>query len=115
MLKELPKKVPEMEVLDHDALCLIADLAAGLTKEEIMTGMDINKDDLSEEEVVFFDQFYNFGKMQTMHKVLNNLVESTKGRQGQQAAMQYLRRFAKNFEGEVEGDSSGTFSFRFGG
>lgn len=115
MFKELPKKVPEMDVLDHDALMMVAEMAGGLTKEEIMVGMNIKSDDLSEEEEIFFDNFYNYGKMMTVHKVFNNLVESTKGRQGQAAAMQYLRRFAKNFEGEVEGDSTGSFSFTFGG
>ena len=114
MLKELPKKVPEMDILDHDALMLIAEMAGGLTKEEIIKGMDIKEDDFSDEEQIFFDQFYNYGKMRTMHKVITNLVDSTKGRQGQAAAMQYLRRFAKNFEGELEGDSVGSFSFTFG-
>ena len=49
-----------------------------------------------------------------VHKVVTNLVESTKGRQGQAAAISFLRRFAKEFEGEVEGDKNGSFSFTFG-
>jgi hypothetical protein len=49
-----------------------------------------------------------------VHTVIQNLIESTRGRQGQAAAMQFLRRFAKQFEQEIEGDSSGTFSFSFG-
>lgn len=114
MLKELPKKVPEMDILDLEILTMVKDMAAGMTKEEILQTFSIDKDELSEEEEVFFSEFYNYGKGMAVHKVVTNLVESTKGRQGQAAAMSYLRRFAKEFEGELEGDSSGTFSFRFG-
>lgn len=114
MLKELPKKVPEMDILDHELLVMVKDMAAGMTKEEIMSTFSMKTDDFSKEEVIFFDEFYHYGKGMAVHKVVTNLVESTKGRQGQAAAMSFLRRFAKNFEGEVEGDSSGSFSFRFG-
>lgn len=115
MLKELPKKVPEMDTFDHELLLTVKDMAAGMTKEEILETFSIDKEkDLSDEEIVFFDSFYQYGKGMAMHKVITNLVESTKGRSGQAAAMSYLRRFAKNFEGEVEGDSTGSFSFKFG-
>jgi hypothetical protein len=46
--------------------------------------------------------------------VVQNLVDGSKGRHGQAAAMAFLRRFAKEFEGVPEGDSSGSFSFSFG-
>ena len=114
MLKELPKKVPEMDILDHELLMLIKDMAAGMTKEEVLETFSIKLEDLSEEEQVFFDEFYNYGRGMAVHRVVTNLVESTKGRQGQAAAMSFLRRFAKEFEGELEGDSSGSFSFTFG-
>ena len=114
MLKELPKKVPEMDILDMELLTYVKDMAAGMTKEEVLQTFSIDKNDFSEEEEVFFDEFYNYGRGMAVHKVITNLVESTKGRQGQAAAMSFLRRFAKEFEGELEGDSSGSFSFRFG-
>ncbi len=114
MLKELPKKVPEMDILDHEILMTIKDMAAGMTKEEVLSTFSMSREDFSEEEEVFFDEFYNYGRGMAVHKVVTNLVESTKGRQGQAAAMSFLRRFAKEFEGELEGDSSGSFSFRFG-
>jgi hypothetical protein len=115
MLKELPKKVPEMDVLDHELLMMVKDMAAGMTKEEVMETFSINKEeDLSEAEIIFFDEFYNYGRGMAVHKVVTNLVESTKGRQGQAAAMSFLRRFATEFAGELEGDGKGSFSFQFG-
>lgn len=114
MLKELPKKVPEMDILDHELLMYVKDMAGGMTKEEVLTTFSIDVKDFSKEEQIFFDEFYNYGKGMAVHKVINNLIESTKGRQGQAAAMSYLRRFAKEFEGELEGDSKGHFSFQFG-
>ena len=114
MLKELPKKVPEMDILDYEILILIKDMAAGMTKEEVMSTFSITNDDFSVEEEIFFNEFYNYGRGMAVHKVVNNLIESTKGRQGQAAAMSFLRRFASEFEGTVEGDSKGSFSFQFG-
>ena len=114
MLKELPKKVPEMDILDYEILILIKDMAAGMTKEEVLSTFSITSDDFSAEEEIFFNEFYNYGRGMAVHKVVTNLVESTKGRQGQGAAISFLRRFAKEFEGEVEGDKNGSFSFTFG-
>ena len=114
MLKQLPLEVPEMDLLDYGVLMDVVDMAKGMNKEEILAGFSITMDDLSKDEEIFFNEFYNYGKAMGIRVVVNNLVESTKGRQGQAAAMAYLRRFAKEFEGEVEGDSSGSFSFSFG-
>jgi hypothetical protein len=115
MLKELPKKVPDMDILDYELLMLIKDMAGTMmTKEEVLATFTIPGDDLSEEEEVFFNEFYNYGRGMAIHKVGQNLVDSTKGRQGQAAAMSFLRRFAKEFESEIEGDKNGSFSFQFG-
>ena len=114
MLKSLPQEVPDMDILDIGILMEVADMAKGMTKEEILAGFTIDPEEFSEDEEIFFNEFYNYGKAMGIRVVVNNLVASTKGRQGQAAAMSYLRRFAKEFEGEVEGDSSGSFSFSFG-
>ena len=114
MLKSLPREVPEMDILDINILMDVADMAKGMTKEEILAGFTISMEDFSQDEEIFFNEFYNYGKAMGIRVVVNNLVESTKGRQGTAAAMAYLRRFATEFEGEVEGDSSGSFSFSFG-
>lgn len=114
MLKELPKKVPEMDILDYEILMLIKDMAAGMTKKEILDTFSIEVEDFSKDEEIFFNEFYSFGKGMAIHKVVTNLVDSTKGRQGQAAAMSFLRRFASEFESEIEGDKNGSFSFTFG-
>lgn len=114
MMKALPRDVPEMDTLDYTTLMQVKDMAAGMTKEEILDTFSISKDNLDEDETIYFDEFYAFGKGMAVSKVVNNLIDSTRGKQGSAAAMAFLRRFAKEFENEVEGDSSGSFSFQFG-
>ena len=114
MLKSLPRDVPEMDIFDYTTLMTVKEMAAGMSKEEILNTFSIKEDDLSKTEKIHFDEFFAYGKGMAVKEVINNLVESTKGRQGQAAAMAYLRRFAKEFEGEVEGDTSASFSFQFG-
>jgi hypothetical protein len=114
MLKSLPNEVPEMDILDIGILNDVADMAKGMTKEEILAGFSINIKDFSTDEQIFFNEFYAYGKAMGIRIVVNNLVDATKGRQGQPAAIAYLRRFAKEFEKEIEGDSDGSFSFSFG-
>lgn len=114
MLKTLPRDVPEMDTLDYVTLMTVKDMAAGMSKEEILATFSIEWDDLSKTEQIYFEEFSAFGKGMAVNLVVQNLLESTKGRAGSQAAMQFLKRFAKEFESDVEGDSSGSFSFSFG-
>jgi len=114
MLKSLPRDVPEMDTLDFTTLMQVKDMAAGMSKDEILTTFSIVKDDLDKDEIIYFDEFYNFGRGMAVSKVVNNLIDSTRGKQGSAAAMAFLRRFASEFEKEVEGDSSGEFNFQFG-
>jgi len=114
MLKSLPREVPEMDMLNLVDLNNIAEMAAGMSMEEILDMFSMDRKDFSVDEEVYFVEFFNYGRGLAKAKVINNLIESTKGRQGQAAALSYLRRFAKEFEKEVEGDSSGSFSFQFG-
>ena len=112
--RALPEDVPEMPILDLELLDLVKDMAAGMSKEEVLATFSIKADDFNEDEVIYFDEFYAYGKGMAVHKVVNNLIDSTKGRAGQGACMAFLRRFAKEWESEIEGDSSGNFSFTFG-
>lgn len=114
MLKTLPRDVPEMDTLDYVTLMTIKDMAAGMTKDEILNTFSIKWDELEKTEQIYFDEFSAFGKGMAIKTVVQNLLDSTKGKTGAQAAMQFLRRFAKEFEKEVEGDASGAFSFSFG-
>lgn len=114
MLKTLPTEVPEMKTLDFVTLMQIQEMASvGMNKEEILNTFSIDKKDFDTDEEVYFNEFYAYGKGMGVYKVGNNLLESTRGKNGQPAAMAYLRRFAKEFEAEIEGDSGGEFSFEF--
>jgi hypothetical protein len=110
----IPREVPEMDLFDYTSLCLVKEMAGGMTKVEILDTFHLDEKDLSKDEEIYFDEFYAYGKGMAVHTVIQNLIESTRGRQGQAAAMQFLRRFAKQFENEIEGDASGAFSFSFG-
>lgn len=114
MLAELPREVQEMPILDINILTSVSDMAAGMTKAEILDTFSIDEEEFSADESIYFNEFYSYGKGMAIHRVVNNLVESTKGKAGIPAALAYLRRFATEFEGEVEGDTSGSFSFNFG-
>ena len=114
MLKTLPRDVPEMDILDYVTLMMVKDMGAAMSKDEILDTFSIDWDDLSKTEQIYFEEFMAFGKGMAVNTVVQNLIDSTKGRQGQAAAMAFLRRFGKEFESEIEGDSSGSFSFQFG-
>lgn len=114
MLTSLPTEVPPMDILTYVILMQIKDMAAGMTREEVLATFSIDEKNFSKDEEVYFTEFYNYGRGMAVATVVNNLVESSKGRHGQAAAMAFLRRFAKEFEGVPEGDSSGSFSFSFG-
>ena len=103
-----------MEFLDLTTLNQIKEMAAGMSKEEILLTFSIKYDDLSNDEVIYFDEFYQYGRGMAVNRVVQNLLENTKGKTGQAAAMSFLRRFAKQFEQELESDTSGEFSFTFG-
>ena len=105
-----------MEAFDYTDLVLVSNMAAGMAKDEILDTFSVKREDLSADEAIYFDEFYAYGRGMTKHKVIMNLVESTKGRAGQAAALAYLRRFAKEFEEDIDsgGDTSGNFSFSFG-
>ena len=86
-----------MDILDMSILMDVADMAKGMTKEEILNGFTLTMEDFSDEEEIFFNEFYNYGKAMGIRVVVNNLVESTKGRQGTAAAMAYLTLPGKDF------------------
>jgi len=115
MLKTLPRDVPEMDSLDFTTLMMVKEMAAGMNKEEILNTFSLTLEDLDEDEIIYFNEFYNYGRGTAVNTVIQNLLQQSKGKGGQAAAMAFLRRFSKEFEAELEGDSKGSFSFSFGG
>ena len=114
MLFALPREVPDMDNLDLTTLNQIKEMAAGMSKDEIFNTFSIDQGKLSKDEVIYFDEFYNFGRGMAVNRVVQNLLDNTKGKAGQAAAMSFLRRFSKEFEAEIESENSGEFSFQFG-
>jgi hypothetical protein len=115
MLKELPRDVPEMDLLDYTTLMTISEMAAGMSKAEILETFSIDPEDFSKTEQIAFDEFYAYGRGMAVHTVVRNLMDQSRGRTGTVAAMSFLRRFAKEFEADLEdSDTSGSFSFQFG-
>lgn len=114
MLTELPRDVPDMDMFDLTTLNKVAEMAAGMSKEEIYETFSVDPEDFTKDEKIYFTEFYNYGRGMAINRVVQNLVEATKGRTGTIASMAFLRRFAKEWEGEVEGDASGSMSFQFG-
>lgn len=113
-MKALPTEVPEMDHFDLIDLMAVNEMAAGMTKDEVLETFNYKWEELDTDEQIYFTEFFNYGRGMAKRRVVNNLIESTKGKGGTPAAMAYLRRFAKEFEGEVEGESAGSFSFTFG-
>lgn len=114
MLTTIPRDVPDMDLLSYSTLMLVVDMAATMNKKEILDAFSIDEAEFTLDERTYFDEFYAYGKGMAIHTVGQNLIAATRGRNGAQAAMQYLKRFAKEFESDVEGDSTGSFSFTFG-
>ncbi len=114
MLKALPIEVPDMEILDFTTLMVMKDMAAGMTREEVLATFSIDPKEFDEDEKIYFEEFYAFGKGMAVHAVVQNLITQSRAKGGIPAAMAFLRRFSTEFEKEVEGDNTGEFSFRFG-
>ena len=113
MLTTLPRDVPPMELLDFTILMQVAEMAAGMNEDEILTSFSIKREDLTTGELIYFQEFYAYGRGQAINRVVQNLLEQTKGKGGVQPALAFLRRFAHEFEGEVDGTADGAFSFNF--
>ena len=102
-----------MPILDIDILGKVQEMAAGMNKDEILEAFSLKWEDLDADEVCYFNEFYHFGRGVAVNRVVQNLLEQTKGKAGVQPAMAFLRRFAHEFEGEVDGTADGSFSFNF--
>ena len=113
MLTSLPRDVPKMETLDYIILMQVHEMAAGMNKDEIMEAFSMKREDLTTGEIIYFDEFYNYGRGQAVNRVIHNLLDQTKGKAGVQPALAFLRRFAREFEGEETGSADGNFSFNF--
>lgn len=109
----IPNSVPEMDSLNYSVLTDVKDMAAGMTKEEILETFTLDWDKLSKDEKIYFTEFYNYGRGMAKKLAVSNLLEATKGKTGIPAALTYLRQFADEFDGvDAVGTGKGEFSLK---
>ena len=96
---------PETEMLTQSMLDEIEGYAPGLELDEIYAYFG-SKEDFSEAEVIWIERAHGRGRVRAKKLAVDNLFLSMKDRNGQNASIPYLRRFADKWEGDdvTEGD-----------
>lgn len=99
-------KFKETENLDQKTLNEIEEFAYGLEIDEIWDYLG-GKDNFSEYEMGWIEKSHKRGRAMAKKAAVDHLFASMKDRNGQNASIPYLRRFADKFEGDdnvQEGD-----------
>jgi hypothetical protein len=108
----LPMSVPEMKQLDMNVLNNVRAGAAGMTEEEVCDWLSLSAEDFSDEEKLYFKQFYNFGRGTAIQTAVDRLFQQMNGRNGAQASLAYLRHFAEKFPSDEKSATGDGFNFR---
>lgn len=79
----------------------IENMAKGLAREEILGYFMMEDKDLTADEKVWFEKAYTRGRTRGKIQAVDSLFKQMNNneKQGAQAALSYLRKFAKDFEG----------------
>lgn len=92
---------PPMDHLNEAILAEVRDAArAGLDKDDILTGYSLKIEQLTKTEVIYFDESFNYGRFQGLKLMGEKLQDEAKRKGGAPAALAFLRRFSKSWEGE---------------
>lgn len=100
------KKFKETANLTQRMLAEIEDFAWGLELEEIYDYFGA-KEDFKDEEIKWMERAFKRGRAIAKKQAVDNLFSSMKDRNGQNASLPYLRRFADKWPGDdntQEGD-----------
>lgn len=89
----------ETDNLTHMMLAQIEDYAWGLELAEIFDAFG-EKDDFDEAEIKWMEKAFRRGRAIAKKQAVDNLFVSMKDRNGQNASLPYLRRFAEKWPGE---------------
>ena len=113
LMPQLPSRVDsfyrnfqETENLSFDMLAKIEDFAWGLEMDEIFDYFGA-KVDFEAEEIKWMERAFRRGRAIAKKQAVDNLFSSMKDRNGQNASLPYLRRFADKWPGDdnvKEGD-----------
>jgi hypothetical protein len=84
---------------------------AGITREEIMDGYSLAWEDLPQADQDAFEEHYRYGRIQGIKQMSDALFLQARGKQGTPAALAFLARFSKEWQGEINPDGKQTFNF----
>ena len=103
-----------MKVFDFQNLQEVEDLSAGLDQAEVLSWYGLSLDDLSGDDLKYFNIAFNKGRANAKRKAVSKLFEAMSSRQAKESAISYLARFSEGWATSVESDgkSAGKFSFR---
>ena len=72
-------------------------LAEGLSRQEVADYMTVDLNSLSSLDIAAFDRAYKHGRAKAIYFAYTKLKEATSGRNGHQAALALLNKFADEF------------------
>ena len=90
-----------------DEYFLIETMAQGMSEQEILDNWGVLAQDLPAEDLKFFMIHVRKGRAQGKTKAVNELFKQMSGRNGKDAALAYLLRFAESWPEDVEDKAGG--------
>jgi hypothetical protein len=99
-------------ILDADDMTSIEISAAGLSVEQCLHVLGMDKDDLSEDEYKIVVKIHKRGEAKAISDATSKLFSSMSNKGGSTAALEYLKAMSERFASEPEQQMSGSgFSF----
>jgi len=95
------------ELLTAERRALVVQLAEGLSEAEVLAYMGMDETDLNEEDLRQFKIEYLKGRAQFKYFAVCKLKESMTGRNGMQASLAALTRFAEEWPASESNDHNG--------
>lgn len=111
---ELATDDPNWKFISTSMLCEVRQYAsAGVTLEEMVEGYSINFDEWPAEERELFEKNYRLGRMRGIKSMADNLFTQARSRNGTAAALAFLARFSKPYQGDPDLAKSELSAFTF--
>ncbi len=89
----------------------------GIPKDEVLKGYSLVWEALNETEQVYFDEQYNYGRLDGVHRMTDILVQQARAKGGYPACIAFLQQFSLEWKkSKLDGDGSeaaGIFNFGF--
>lgn len=103
----------DLIIFDEGTLYEVETLASSLNENEVLDYYALQPTDLdqSPSDLLWFNRAFKRGRTKAKLQASQALFNQMNQRNGQQACLAYLQRFAKNFEGQVEQSNDKAYSF----